>query len=137
MTDGSIANCTCNRSVQRVFANARAGGVVQQATRDVDGCCDGQLVGRLVEQQPWIANQHSVVIEDDLLIGRVAGRRHRLPGTPVPDEQVIEVGIEHHHACVSGSEDGCETAYGGVAGYGKAVAGCGRRSFGRVIDEGL
>ena len=122
MTDSSIANCTRNRSVQRVFANARAGGVVQQTTRDVDGGCDGQLVGRLIEGQPRIANQHPVVIEDDLGVQRVAGIRHRRPCTPVPDEQVIEVGIVHHHAGIGGGEHNRQPLGGRHSRHTEAVA---------------
>ena len=104
---------------------------------DVDVPVNRQPLERLIVRQPCISNQHPVVIEDDLSIGRVAACRNALPGSPVPDEQVVEIGIKHHHAVVSGSEDGGETACGGVAGYGKAVAGRSRRSYGRVINGRL
>ena len=104
---------------------------------DVYGPVNRQLLGSLVVDQPRITCQQPVVIEDDLSVGRVAACRNALPGSPVPDEQVVEIGIEHHHAVVSGSEDGGETACGGVAGNGKAVAGRSRRSYGRVINRRL
>ena len=104
MPHSGVAGSSTNRSGQRVFANARAVVVVQQTTRDVDVGCDGELVERLIEKQTGISNQHPVVIEDDLLIGRVAGIRHRRPCGPVPDEQVVEGRVVHHHAGIGGGE---------------------------------
>lgn len=104
---------------------------------DVDVPVNGQLLVSLVVGQSRIPSQQPVVIEDDLSVGGVAARRNTLPSGPVPDEQVVEIGIENHHAVVSGSEDGSKTACGGIAGYGKAVAGRSRRSYGRVINGRL